>query len=140
MTMKEIVLQLEAERIAGWSVLLIFMLLSLVQISPLKLNPWDAFFSWVGKKLNGGLEDRLTCLQKHVQDLWITSHRQSILTFARETRSGIDHDSEEWSNILNICEEYELYAIENSVRNGVVRENTRYIRELYQQLSREHRL
>ena len=124
----------------GWAVMLLVIVLSLVQISPLKLNPWDAVFHWLGRKLNGELDDRLTCLQKHVQDLWITSHRQSILTFARETRSGIDHDSEEWSNILNICEEYELYAIENSVRNGVVRENTRYIRELYQQLSREHRL
>jgi hypothetical protein len=147
MTLNEITMQMQAERFAGGTVALFFILLSLVQISPIRINPWDAIFIWLGKKLNIGLEKRLSALegcldtlQKHVQDLWIANHRQSILTFARECRTNIAHDPEEWSNILNLCEEYELYAIEHSVRNGVVRENTRYIRELYQQLSRDHRI
>ena len=147
MTLNEITMQMQAERFAGGAVALFFILLSLIQISPIHINPWDAIFTWLGKKLNIGLEKRLSALegrldtlQKHVQDLWICSHRQSILTFARECRSDIAHDSEEWTNILNICEEYEHYTQENAVTNGVVRENTRYIRELYQQLSREHRI
>ena len=147
MTLNEITMQMQAERFAGGTVALFFILLSLIQISPIHINPWDAIFTWLGKKLNIGLEKRLSALegrldtlQKHVQDLWIANHRQSILTFARECRTNIAHDPEEWSNILNLCEEYELYAIEHSVRNGVVRENTRYIRELYQQLSRDHRI
>jgi hypothetical protein len=140
MSLNEIATQLQAERTVGFTVVVVMALLSLVQISPIKLNPWDTILKWLGKKLNGGLEERMGCLQKHVQDLWIANHRQSILTFARECRTNIAHDPEEWSNILNLCEEYELYAIEHSVRNGVVRENTRYIRELYQQLSRDHRI
>ena len=42
--------------------------------------------------------------------------------------------------ILNVCEEYEDFCTRNEIVNGVVRQNTRYIRELYQELSRDHRI
>ena len=118
----------------------IVVLLSLIQISPIKLNPWDKLLGWFGKKLNGGVESEIKNLQKQVRDLWINNHRQSILTFARECRADIDHSAEEWSHILNLCEEYETYTEKNDITNGVVRQNTRYIRELYQELSRDHKI
>lgn len=82
----------------------------------------------------------MAALQRQVRDLWINSHRHAILTFARECRTEVAHNADEWYNILNICEEYESFTERNAITNGVVRENTRYIRELYQQLSREHRI
>ena len=103
----------------------IIVLLSLIQISPL---------------LNGDVEKETRDLQKQVRDLWINNHRQSILAFARECRSEMEHSAEEWSHILNLCEEYEKYCESNDVTNGVVRENTKYIRGLYQELSRDHRI
>ncbi len=125
---------------AGYVTAGIVVLLSLIQISPLKLNPWDKLLGWFGKKLNGGMEKQIKDLQKQVRDLWINNHRQSILTFARECRAEIEHSAEEWSHILNLCEEYERYCNTNDVTNGVVRQNTLYIRELYQKLSHEHRI
>ena len=139
MTVMEFMEKLTVGGLAGWTVMLLLILLSLVQISPVRLNPWDNIFAWLGGKLNGETRKQLTELQKQVTDLWISNHRQSILTFARECRSQIPHDSEEWANILNLCEEYEKYTEENRVTNGVVRENTRYIRDLYQELSRERK-
>lgn len=125
---------------AGYITAGIVVLLSLIQISPLKLNPWDKLLGWFGRKLNGGMEKNLKDLQKQVRDLWINNHRQSILTFARECRADIEHSAEEWSHTLNLCEEYETFTEKNEITNGVVRENTKYIRELYQELSREHRI
>ena len=125
---------------AGYVTAGIVVLLSLIQISPLKLNPWDKLLGWFGKKLNGGMEKQIKDLQKQVRDLWINNHRQSILTFARECRAEIEHSAEEWSHILKLCEEYERYCNTNDVTNGVVRQNTLYIRELYQRLSYEHRI
>ena len=125
---------------AGYVTAGIVVLLSLIQISPLKLNPWDKLLGWFGKKLNGGMEKQIKDLQKQVRDLWINNHRQSILTFARECRAEIEHSAEDWSHILNLCEEYERYCNTNDVTNGVVRQNTLYIRELYQRLSHEHRI
>ena len=140
MTIYEMVTKMTGGELAGWAVAVIIILMSLVQIAPVKLNPWDSILGWLGKKTGGDVRDQLAALQKQVSDLWINSHRQSILTFARECRADIDHDAEEWNHILSVADEYETYCETNTVSNGVVKADTRYIRELYQELSREHRI
>ena len=117
----------------GWTGAAILLLLSLIQISPVKLDPWDRIFAWVGSKLNGNL-------QKQVREIWINMHRQAILQFARECRAGQEHSEEEWSHVLNVADEYEQYCQKNNVINGVVKQDTLYIRQLYQELSRDHRI
>lgn len=140
MAIYEMIHKLTAGELAGWVTVFLILLLSLVQIAPVKLNPWDKIFGWFGKKLNGESKRQLNEVQRQVTDLWINNHRMGILTFARECREGMEHDAEEWGNILNLCEEYEQYTERNDVSNGIVRENTRYIRELYQELSRGRKI
>ena len=140
MTIIDIGNQMTSGEITGWAITALILLLSLIQISPLKLSPWDSIFGWIGKKINGETEKQLKELQKHVSDLWISAHRQSILTFARECRAQIDHDAEEWNHILSIADEYEVYCQKNLVSNGVVKADTKYVRDLYQQLSRDHKI
>ena len=115
MTIYEVLSKLTAGEMAGWAVVLLILLLSLVQISPLKLNPWDNIFRWIGKKTQGEMRKQIADLQKQVTDIWISSHRQSILTFARECRADIDHDAEEWNHILSIADEYEVYCSTQAV-------------------------
>ena len=103
---------------AGYFTVGIVVLLSLIQISPLKLNPWDKLLGWVGKKVNGNAEKRMEKLEKQLREMWINNHRQSILTFARECRAEIAHSSDEWTNVLNVAEEYEKYVTENKVTNA----------------------
>ena len=140
MTIFDMYKQMTGGELAGWALTVLILLLSLIQVSPLKLNPWDSIFAWIGKKMTGQIRDELGDLRKHVKELWVNSHRHSILAFARECRSGIDHSAEEWTYVLNLCEEYEEYCNKNRVMNGVVRQNTKYIRDLYQELSHEHKL
>ena len=109
MTIVEIVNKMTAGELAGWAVVLLILLFSMIQISPMKLNPWANILGWFGRKINGKMHDQLKELQKQVSDIWINSHRQSILTFARECRAGIDHDAEEWNHILSVADEYEVY-------------------------------
>lgn len=136
MNLKEIISQLNAGYVAaGFAILL-----SLIQISPLKLNPWDKLFAWIGRKINGVTEKWLASVEKQILDMWVNSHRQCILTFARETRAGIEHSSDEWTNVLNVAEEYEKYVAEKKITNGIVTQDTEYIRNLYQELSRDHRI
>ena len=130
----------KGEQIAAWAFVLIIALLSIVQISPMKINPWDNIFQWIGNKLNAERDEEMKQLHKQVRELWINNHRQYILSFARECRSEIPHSAEEWSHVLNLCEEYELYTQKKEITNGVVRENTKYLRDLYQKLSREHKV
>jgi hypothetical protein len=128
---------LTSGQIAGWGLAALVTLMTLVQISPLKLNPWDRILAWIGQKLNG---KQLDALQKQVTTMWVGDHRQRILTFARECRAGFDHSSDEWSNVLVIADEYEVYCEKNHVANGIVKADTMFIRSLYQELSREHRI
>ena len=99
MTIYEIISKMTAGEMAGWAVVILILLFSMIQIAPVKLNPWDNILGWFGKKINGGIREQLSELKKQVSDLWINSHRQSILTFARECRADIDHDAEEWNHI-----------------------------------------
>ncbi len=140
MTLNEIFTKMTTGEMAGWAVMGLVLLLSLVQVSPLKINPWDCILGWLGKKLNGAAEKRLEELQKQVRDMWINTHRQSILAFARECRADIPHDAEEWNHILSIADEYEVFCKKNTVSNGVIKADTEYVRGLYQQLSREHKI
>ena len=140
MNLMEVTQKLTAGELAGWAVVLIILLFSLIQISPLKINPWDNILGWVGQKVNGDMQAQLKELKKHVQDMWVASHRQSVLMFAREARAGVEHSSDEWTNVLNIIAEYEAFCQGNTITNGIVKADSEYIRNLYQELSREHRI
>ena len=140
MTIFEVFQKLTAGELAGWAVVLLIILFSLIQISPVKLNPWDNILGWLGKKINGEIAKRIEKLEKQVRDMWINDHRHMILTFARECREEIKHSPDEWTNVLNVAEEYEKYVDENQITNGIITQDTEYIRRLYQEMSREHRI
>lgn len=140
MTITDFFQKLTAGEMAGWAVVLLILLMSLIQISPLKLNPWDRILGWIGKKTNGETEKRLKTVEKQISDMWVNQHRQTILTFAREARSGIVHSPDEWANVLNQSEEYEKYIKDRGLSNGIVTQDTVYIRSLYQEMSREHKI
>ena len=137
LSITDIFSSLTSSQIAGWGLAALAAFMTLVQISPLKLNPWDRILAWLGQKLNG---KQLADLHKQVTAMWVNSHRHHILTYARECRAGIEHSSDEWSNALVIADEYEVYCEKNHVANGIVKADTQFIRNLYQELSREHRI
>lgn len=140
MTITDFFQKLTAGEMAGWAVVLLILLMSLIEISPIKLNPWEKFFGWIGKKMNGEVDKRLKTVEKQISDMWVNQHRQTILTFAREARSGITHSPDEWANVLNQSEEYEKYIKDHGLSNGIVTQDTVYIRSLYQEMSREHKI
>ena len=140
MNLFDFVSKMTAGEVAGWGLIVLILLLSIVQISPLKLNPWDRIFSRVGQKANGKMQSQLNALSAQVREMWINKHRQTLLIFARECRAGIEHSADEWINALNVAEEYERYCESHAVTNGIVKADTAYIRELYLQLSRDHRI
>jgi len=147
MTVVEFWDKLTVGGLAGWAVMILLILLSLIQISPIKLNPWDKVLAWLGSKINKNihndvkeLREKIGELEQQTQELWINSHRSFILVFARECRAGVKHDSEEWANCLNQCATYEAFIKAKNYPNGIVQSNIDYVRDLYQELSREHRI
>ena len=68
MNLFDFVSKMTAGEVAGWGLIVLILLLSFVQISPLKLNPWDRIFSWIGQKANGKMQSQLQSLALLLQN------------------------------------------------------------------------
>ena len=127
--------------------LVVFSLLCLVQISPIKINPWDTILGWIGSKINAGVKkdldevSRQTSIQKEeFREFWVDYQREAILRFSRECSQEIPHSREEWNHILDIIKRYETFCSKHDIANGVIEENSSYLRDLHKQLLQEHRI
>ena len=121
----------------GGFVLLI--LLTCVQIAPIKINPWDAIFSWFGKKLNKDITAKVDAIEKkldeHIEDEATTkleNTRAGILDFANSCMNKRKHTKEEFDFIISKCDWYEEYIETNHIRNGVITSAIKEIRRIYE--------
>ena len=96
---------------------LLFALLSLVQIAPVKWNPWSALAKAIGRAINAdlmqGLAATKTALEKHIQiddERNADAHRAKILAFNTELLRGIDHTREDFIEVLAEIDQYESYC------------------------------
>ena len=107
------------EIIAGsGGVLLIIM--TLVQLAPLKINPWSAIAGAIGRSVNKEVLKELEAVKKKI-DSHVTmddqrvadGHRTRILHFNNELLRGIMHTKEEYIEALAEIDAYEKYCREN---------------------------
>ena len=117
--------------------IIILVILSLIQIAPIKFNPYDKFFAWLRRKLLGDFNEDLKDFRERIDSVWINFNRQHILRFARECRQNINHSRDEWRYVLNIANEYEKYCHDNKLTNGIIEAETEYIRDSYQERIRD---
>lgn len=116
-------------------VLLIFTVLaSLIQITPIKVNPWDKIFGWIGKKMNKDVSDQVKevrsevkqvreDLDTHIQDdkrEKLEAQRRDILDFANACMNGRKHTQEQFTFVMKKCDEYEKYIEDNNLKNGEI--------------------
>lgn len=108
----------------GNIVVIFAILLSLIQVAPIKIDPWTKFFTWIGKLVNGdlmteikGIKTELDSLKKRmVQDEEsrdldrAETARREILIFDDELRRGIEHSEELFNQIFESIKFYEKYC------------------------------
>lgn len=99
---------------------LLLVLMTVVQITPIKINPWSALAKAIGKAVNADICHRLdgieTKLDGHItMDDCRTadSRRAQILHFNNELLRPINHTKEEFIEILAKIDEYERYCEEH---------------------------
>ena len=95
-------------------------LLTLVQIMPLKINPWSAIAKAVGRAVNADVLRELdTVTQKldtHIRvddERNADSYRTRILQFNNELLREIMHTREDFIEILAVIDDYERYCREH---------------------------
>jgi hypothetical protein len=110
--------------ILEWSGGTLLLLMTFVQIAPIKVNPWSWLSKKIGRAINGEVlneiadikkEQRETQdkLEKHIQDgdeRDASMHRQRILRFNIELMRGEDFTHECFNDMLLDIDEYERFC------------------------------
>ena len=113
--------------IAGWSGGGLLLLLTFIQIAPIKVNPWSAIVRGIGKALNGDVLKKLDVLEagqvetrkrldEHIRiddDRNADTHRSRILHFNTELLRGDKHTREDFIETLAEIDFYEHYCREH---------------------------
>lgn len=105
--------------------------ITVIQIVPIKVNPWSALLSWMGNILYGDIRRDLSELKRDFEETKANDMRWNILNFANSCRRHEDHGKDEWRHVMAQISEYEEYTEKKHINNGVIEEDTKYLRELY---------
>lgn len=95
----------------------VLILMTLVQIAPVKVNPWSWIARTVGKAINADISKRLSDIEKKLDghiDMddkrTADGHRAQILHFNNELLRPINHTKEEFIEVLAKIDAYEKYC------------------------------
>lgn len=95
----------------------VLLLLTLIQIAPIKVDPWTAIFRAIGRAFNAEmlkeLRDVRSKLDEHIKtddERNADEHRTRILRFNNELIREIPHTKEEFIDVLADIDYYEAYC------------------------------
>lgn len=141
MTMSEI----QEIGLYGSGVLVLVM--TLVQIAPIKINPWSWLLKAIGRLLNAEILEEVKTLKNDVKEnkrdddaQWASLRRSHILTFGDELRRGVSHSKEHFDQILLDISKYEVYCknhpdFVNNIANATIIQ----IKKTYQECLEENK-
>lgn len=115
-------------------------LMTLIQITPIKVNPWTWLGRTIGRAINGEVLDRVDTLANDVRELkdedaeqWASLSRSHILRFGDELLHGVPHSKEHFDQILLDISKYEAYCDEHpNYKNNIANATIKQIKNTYQ--------
>lgn len=144
----------------GFWAAVVFAVLTLIEITPIKLNPWSWFGKIVGKAFTGevmkemstlkqdmgslkkdigGVNEEVKGIKKDVADIReeakereATNRRARILEFGDEILHEVDYSKEHWDSVLMDISSYEHYCDDHPhYMNNVARATIKHIKHMY---------
>lgn len=124
---------------AGEATLVLVGILSLVQITPIKINPWSALFKWLGRMINGELSDKIDALADKVGKLEAkedqrdaVNKRVRILRFEDELQREQRHTKDSFDQVMSDITDYNQYCSDHpKFRNDQTAQTVEHIRKVY---------
>lgn len=117
---------------------ILVILMTLIQIAPIKVNPWDKILTWIGNHMNADIVKRVDVIEakldehiKESSDEMIRKVRADILSFGNTCMNGRPHTKEEFEFVISECDQYEKYIEKTQSKNGVATATIAEIRRLY---------
>lgn len=132
---------LEAIKEIGlWSGGAIIVLLTLVQITPIKVDPWSWLGRSIGRAINGEVIEKVDALTEDVKknkddddEQWASLSRSHILRFGDDLLHGVRHSKEHFDQILIDISKYEKYCNAHpEYVNSIANETIKQIKTTYQ--------
>ena len=116
-------------------------LMTLVQISPIKLNPWSWLGRCIGRAINGEVLEKVDALSEDVKknkadddEQWASLSRTHILRFGDELLHGVAHSKEHFDQVMRDISKYETYCDTHpNYLNGVAHATIQQIKKTYQE-------
>lgn len=115
-----------------------------VDISPIKINPWKSFLKWLGQAITADVMKEIREIKATQKEQQATIDenekdriRYEVLDFANSCRRGVHHTKDEFEHIISLHSKYERLLKKTNDENGVFTEEYKYILEIYHECQRE---
>lgn len=120
--------------------------LTLIQIAPIKINPWSALARAIGRAVNGELINEVSNMKHELIDIRndlgekaAKDGRVRILRFGDELLHDVKHSKEHFDQILLDITEYEQYCEAHpEFKNNMTAMTTQHIKHTYEKCVEEH--
>lgn len=121
--------------------------MTLIQVAPIKLNPWSWIGKCIGRAINGEVlkeikavksevnetKKDLSALRNECNEREATLCRTHILRFGDEILHGIPHSKEHYEQLMMDIDTYESYCNDNiEYKNNVAVATIKHIKKMYQ--------
>ena len=109
-----------------------FVVLTLVQVAPIKVNPWTVLGRSIGRVLNKEVMDK-------IEEGNAKNARYRIIRFNDEVKHDVKHTEEHFDQIIEDIDTYENYCSDHPhFPNGKAVHSISNIRKIYDKCSDEH--
>ena len=109
--------EMTVTELCGWIMGVVIALSAIIQISPIKLNPWSWIAKKIGRAINGEvlqkvdkLENEVTNMRTALDEQSARDARSAILRFGDELLHDVKHSKESFDDILDQITRYEEYC------------------------------
>lgn len=121
-------------------------LATIIQIAPIKIDPWTSLARAIGRAINGEVIEKVDKLEKDVGSInekvdesGAKTARARILRFGDEIIHGVRHSKEHFDDILDDIKDYDIYCETHpQFKNGKTGLTSNLIKETYNKCLHEH--
>lgn len=118
---------------------------AIIQISPIKLNPWSWIAKKIGRAINGEVIEKVEKMESDLEAMKTTNAerdaknaRTKILRFGDELLHGTKHSKDAFDDMLLAITEYENYCEEHKeFKNKITERTISHITAIYDKCMEE---
>ena len=121
-------------------------LATIIQVSPIKLDPWTWLGRWIGRAINGEVMEEVKQLKQDLQNMKETEDernakaaRSRVLRFGDELTHDVHHSKEHCDDVLRDITDYKNYCDTHpNFENDQMHETAEYVKATYRECLKNH--